>query len=210
MLLLAAFQVQLLRYTGQADISVGTPIANRTRPELEGLIGFFVNTLVLRTDLGGNPTFVEVLRRVREVCLQAYAHQDIPFEKIVEELEPERDLSRSPLFQVMLILQNTPFGMVPAPDLAGVSVLPLGIAGTTSKFDLTLSLTETEQGLDCVLEYSTDLFEEAFITRMLAHFQTLLEGVLQNPQARLSDLSFLTEVEREQLLLALVAAEDGR
>ncbi|TMC15872.1 MAG: amino acid adenylation domain-containing protein, partial [Chloroflexi bacterium] len=197
MLLLGSFQVLLMRYTGQTDISVGTPIANRRKAELEGLIGFFVNTLVMRTDLSGNPTFLEVLQRVREVCLQAYTNQDLPFEKVVVEIEPERDLSRSPLFQVMLILQNTPLEQG---DLAGVSITPLAVETTTSKFDLTLSLTETEQGLDCVLEYSTDLFEADTITRILAHFQTLLEGVLQNPQACLSDLPLLTQAEREQIL----------
>ncbi|HEY4383256.1 MAG TPA: condensation domain-containing protein, partial [Ktedonobacteraceae bacterium] len=156
MTLLAAFQVLLLRYTGQDDLVVGTPIANRTRQELEGLIGFFVNTLVLRTDLSGHPTFEQVLQRVREVCLGAYAHQDIPFEKVVEELEPERDLSHSALFQVMLILQNTPREQG---ELAGVRLTPLAIESITSKFDLTLTLIEMEAGLQCSLEYSTELFE---------------------------------------------------
>jgi amino acid adenylation domain-containing protein len=198
MLLLGSFQVLLMRYTGQTDISVGTPIANRTRAELEGLIGFFVNTLIMRTDLSGNPTFLELLQRVREVSLGAYAHQDIPFEKVVQELEPERDLSRSPLFQVMFVLQNAPGkGLAPFQDLAGVRVTPLTVEGTTSKFDLTLSMVETEQGLDCTLEYSTDLFEAPTITRMLAHFQTLLQGIVQAPQGRLADLPLLTEEERE-------------
>src|SRR5436305_3278435 len=202
MLLLASWQVLLMRYTGQTALSVGTPVANRRLTELEWMIGFFVNMLVLRTHLGGNPTFLAFLRRVREVCLQAYVYQDIPFEKVVEELEPERDLSRSPLFQVMLVLQNAPArgGMAPVRDLAGVNLLPLEVEGTTSKFDLTLFVVETEQGLDCVLEYSTDLFEADTITRMLAHFQTLLEGVLQDPQALLSDLPLLSSTEREQLL----------
>jgi natural product biosynthesis luciferase-like monooxygenase protein/amino acid adenylation domain-containing protein len=199
MLLLGTFQAMLMRYSKQTDISVGTPVANRTQPELEGMIGFFVNTLVMRTDLSGNPTFLQLLRRVREVCLGAYAHQDIPFEKVVEELAPERDMSRSPLFQVMLILQNTPIEQA---DLAGVSITPLTVETTTSKFDLTLSLTEVALGgLECVLEYSTDLFEASTITHMLTHFQTLLEGVLRNPQANLSDLPLLTEAEREQLLV---------
>ncbi len=210
MLLLSTFQVLLMRYTGQTDISVGTPVANRSRAEVEGLIGFFLNTLVLRTDLGGDPTFEQLLRRVREVCLQAYVHQDVPFEKVVEALEPERDLSRSPLFQVMLVLQNTPLegGIALTPDLAGVGdttlfpvITPLTAKHVTSKYDLMLSLSETQQGLDCFLEYSTDLFEEAFITRMLAHFQTLLQGIVDNPQARLPSLPLLTQEEQEQLLV---------
>ncbi len=210
MLLLSTFQVLLMRYTGQTDISVGTPIANRRRAEVEGLIGFFVNTLVLRTDLGGDPTFEQLLARVREVCLQAYVHQDVPFEKVVEALDPERDLSHSPLLQVMLVLQNTPLegGITLTPDIAGFGdatlfpvITPLAVERVTSKYDLTLSLSETQQGLDCVLEYSTDLFEEAFITRMLAHFQTLLQGIVDNPQARLSSLPLLTQEEQEQLLV---------
>jgi amino acid adenylation domain-containing protein len=224
MLLLSTFQVLLMRYTGQTDISVGTPIANRTRAELEGLIGFFINTLVLRTDLGGNPTFDLLLQRVREVCLQAYMHQDVPFEKVVEELAPQRDLSLSPLFQVMLVLQNAPLGggVAPTRDLVEVGgagleprtttgaspratvpvITPLRVESVTSKFDLTLTLSETAPGgLACVLEYNTDLFEQAFITRLLAHFQTLLQGIVQDPQARLSDLPLLTEEEQEQLLV---------
>ena len=198
MLLLAALQVLLHRYTGQQDISVGTPIANRSHVELEEVIGFFVNTLVMRTDLSGNPTFLQVLTKVRHVCLEAYAHQDVPFEKVVEELEPERDLSRSPLFQVMLVLQNAPREQR---ELAGMSVKPLAVESTISKFDLTLSVVQTEQGLHCALEYSTDLFEAETITCMLDHWQTLLQGVVQTPQARLFDLPVLTESEREQLLV---------
>jgi amino acid adenylation domain-containing protein len=199
MLLLATFQVLLLRYTGQKDISVGTPIANRRHAELEGVIGFFVNTQVMRTDLSDNPTFLQVLQRVREVCLEAYAHQDIPFEKLVEELAPERDLSRSPLFQVMLILQNTPQQVG---ELAGVRITPQVLPGISSKFDLTLSLVETEQGLHCTLEYNTDLFEADTIKRLLGHWQTLLEGVVHHPQAHVSELPLLTAGEQEQLLEA--------
>ncbi len=197
MLLLAAWQVLLARYTGQGDISVGTPIANRRHAELEGVIGFFVNTLVLRTDLSGNPTFDLVLQRVRQVCLEAYAHQDVPFEKVVEELEPQRDLSRSPLFQVMLVLQNTPQEQA---DWPGMEISSLGVESTMSKFDLTLSMVQTEQGLGCWLEYNTDLFEAGTITRMLSHWQTLLEAVVHNPQVRVSDVPLLTATEREYLL----------
>jgi amino acid adenylation domain-containing protein len=209
MLLLSAFQILLVRYTGQTDICVASPVANRTRPELEGLIGFFANTLVLRTDLSGNPTFEQVLQRVREVCLSAYVNQDIPFEKVVEALEPERDLSHSPLFQVVLVLQQPLLGnettrpqLLRAPSFP--TITPLSVQSTTSKFDLTLYVAETGQGLHCTCEYSTDLFEAKTITRMLGHLQTLLEGLLQSPQgpqARLFDLPLLPGAEREQLLV---------
>ncbi len=198
MLLLAAFQILLARYTGQKEISVGTPIANRHHAEIERVIGFFVNTLVLRTDLSSNPTFLEVLRQVREVCLGAYAHQDVPFEKIVEELEPERDLSRSPLFQVMFVVQNTPPGQG---ELTGVSLEPFSTESQISKFDLTLSMVQREQGLGCWLEYNTNLFEADTITGMLSHWQRILEGVVDNPQDRVWDLPLLTAAEREQLLV---------
>ena len=203
MTLLAAFQVLLARYSGEVNIAVGTPIANRNFAEIEGLIGFFVNTLVMRTDLAGNPTFLEILLSVREVCLQAYVHQDIPFEKVVEELAPVRDMSRSPLFQVMFVMQNM-IGerrSIQGADPVRMKVVPLSVEGTTSKFDLTLSMTETEQGLHCDLEYSTDLFEQAFVTRLLDHFQTFLEGIVQDPQAHLSDLPLLDEEESKQQLV---------
>jgi amino acid adenylation domain-containing protein len=196
MLLLAAFQVLLARYSGQRDISVGTPIANRRQIELEEVIGFFVNTLVMRTDLSGDLTFQQVLQRVREGCLGAYAHQDLPFEKIVEELVLERDMSRSPLFQVMLTLQNT---LSAQNDLAGVSVHSLQMERLNSQFDLTLLLAETEQGLAGMLEYSTDLFKEETIERLLGHWQTLLEGIVQTPQAHIWELPLLTP--QEQVLL---------
>jgi amino acid adenylation domain-containing protein len=198
MTLLAAFQTLLMRYTGQRDVVVGSPIANRGRAEIEGLIGFFVNTLVMRTDLGGDPPFVELLWRVREVALGAYAHQDLPFERLVEELQPERDLSRHPLFQVMMVLQNAPREAVELPGLR-LSTLP-SESGTT-KFDLTLSLAEGEGGLTGSLEYSTDLFEAETIRRMLGHYQRLLESVVADPHLRLSELELLAEAEREQLLV---------
>jgi amino acid adenylation domain-containing protein len=197
MLLLATFQVLLARYTGQRDISVGTPIANRRHAEIEGVIGLFVNMLVLRTDFTDDPTFDLVLQRVREVCLGAYAHQDLPFEKVVEELVPERDLSRSPLFQVMLVLQNAPQARA---DLAGVRVEPWDVETITSKFDLTLSIIQTDQGLSCALEYNRDLFEPETIIRMLSHWQTVLAGVVHNPQVRLSAVPLLTEAERVLML----------
>ncbi|HEY9877512.1 MAG TPA: amino acid adenylation domain-containing protein [Leptolyngbyaceae cyanobacterium] len=198
MTLLAAFQTFLYRYTGQEDMIVGTPIAGRNQVEAEGLIGFFVNTLALRTYLSGNPSFQELLGRVREVALGAYAHQDLPFEKLVEELQPERDRSRTPLFQVMFVLQNTPTSAL---ELPGLTVNSLNIDSKTAKFDLTLFMIEAAQGLRASLEYNTDLFNAATITRMLGNFQTLLEGIVANPQQRLSDLPLLTAAEQHQLLV---------
>ena len=198
MTLLCAFQTLLYRYTGQEDILIGTPIANRRLAQLEDLIGFFANTLVLRTDLSGNPSFEQLLSRVREVALSAYTHQDLPFELLVEELQPVRDLSHTPLFQVMFVLQNAP---MPTLALPGLTVSPLAVAGTTSKFDLTLVMEETEQGLVGMWEYSTDLFDATTIARMAGHFQTLLTGIVADPKQRLSDLPLLTESERQQLLV---------
>ncbi|NJM19925.1 MAG: amino acid adenylation domain-containing protein [Richelia sp. SM1_7_0] len=197
MTLLAGFQTLLYRYTAQEDIVVGSPIANRNRAELEGLIGFFVNTLVLRTNLAGNPSFEELLKRVREVALGAYAHQDLPFELLVERLQPQRDLSHAPLFQVMFVLQNAPMSAL---ELPGLTLTPLEGDNDTSKFDLTLYMTETESGLVGSLEYNTDLFEKNTIQRMVSHLQTLLSGIVANPQQRLSELPLLTESEQHQLL----------
>ncbi|MCW5315485.1 amino acid adenylation domain-containing protein [Nostoc sp. KVJ3] len=198
MTLLAAYDILLYRYTGVADILVGTPIANRDRSEIEGLIGFFVNTLVMRTDLAGNPSFSELLTRVREVALGAYAHQNLPFEMLVEALQPERDLSHTPLFQVMFVLQNAPtFGL----ELTGLTVSSLSIKGTTSRFDLTLIMQNTATGLVGVWEYNTDLFDASTIERMTGHFVTLLEGIIANPQQPISQLPLLPEVEQRQLLI---------
>jgi amino acid adenylation domain-containing protein len=197
MVLLAAFQAVLFRYSGQEDLCVGTPIAGRTRPELEGLIGFFVNTLVLRADLSGNPTFLELLARVRETALGAYAHQDLPFEMLVEALQPQRDLSRTPLFQVMFSLQNTP---LPSVDLPGLRFSPIEADSGTAKFDLSLFLTETEQGLVGTLEYNTDLFEVATVRRLLGHFQHLIHAAVTDPAQRLSELPLLSRAERLQIL----------
>ena len=198
MTLLTALKVLLYRYTGQEDIVVGSPVVNRNQVETEGLIGFFVNTLVLRSDLSGNPAFRELLGRVRKVTLEAHAHQDLPFEKLVEQLQPERDLSRNPLFQVMFVLQNAP---MEALTLPGLVVNPLKFDRRTAQFDLTLSMEKTGQGLRGVLEYNTDLFDAATVTRVAGHFQTLLEGIVANPEQRLSDLPLLTETERCQLLV---------
>ncbi|BAZ19381.1 non-ribosomal peptide synthase (plasmid) [Kalymmatonema gypsitolerans NIES-4073] len=197
MTLLAAFQTLLSRYTGQTDICVGTPHANRDRPELEGLIGFFVNTLVLRTCLSGNPSFEDVLSRVRDVALEAYAHQDLPFEKLVEQLQPERSLSYTPLVQVMLALDV----LMPQIQMDGLTVSPLAVETATAKFDLSLGFENTPSGLIGDWEYNTDLFDASTIARMSQHFQTLLEGIVANPQQRISQLPLLTERERHQLLV---------
>ena len=197
MTLLSGWQTLLARYSGQWDLSVGTPIANRTRGELEELIGFFVNTLVLRTRLNAAASFREQLKQVREVCLAAYAHQDVPFEMVVEELQPERHLSRSPLFQVMFALQNAPVGEL---QLPGLKLKPVEGKLDTTKFDLSLMAMETETGLVGWFDYSIDLFDEATVARMLEHWQVLLERAVANPDQSLSTLPLLTEAERQQLL----------
>ena len=197
MTLLAALQILLQQYAGQDDMVVGSPIAARDRPELEGLIGFFVNSLVFRTDLSGDPIFRELLGRVREVALEAYGHQDVPFEKLVEQLKPERNLSHSPLFQVVFAFQNAPS----APrKLEGLTLTSLPVDSGTAKFDLTLSLREDADELKGWLEYNTDLFDAATIRRMLGHFENLLKGIVANPERRLSELPLLTQAERQQLL----------
>ncbi|QDL10800.1 non-ribosomal peptide synthetase [Brasilonema octagenarum UFV-E1] len=198
MTMLAAFKVLLYRYTNQADILIGSPIANRNRKEIEGLIGFFVNTLVLRTDLSGNPSFKELLRRIREVTLDAYAYQDLPFEQLVEQLQPERNLSYTPLFQVMFVLQNAPMEELTLPDL---SLSPMEVEPETAMFDVTVFLTETEQGLMGVFEYNSDLFDAATIERIQGNFQTLLEGIVANPEQHLSDLPILSATQQQQLLV---------
>ena len=198
MTLLAAFQTLLYRYSGQDDIVVGTPVAGRNRQEIERLIGFFVNTLVLRTDLSDNPTFEQLLNRVREVALQAYANQDLPFEQLVEALQPTRDLSYTPLFQVMFALDNALVPFVELPDLTASSYsLEIG----TAKFDLTLSMENTVDGLVGVWEYNADLFDEVTIARIAGHFQTLLEAIAVNPIQPISELPLLIQRERYQLLI---------
>jgi amino acid adenylation domain-containing protein len=198
MTLLAGFQLLLSRYTGQNDIVVGSPIANRTRSELEHLIGFFVNSLPLRTNLSGDPSFRELLRRVREVALGAYAHQDLPFERMVEELQPERLGDRNPFFQVMFALQNAPQARVTLPGIT-LRSLPRGTG--TAKFDLTLHMHQGSRGLTASLEYNTDLFQPATITRMLDHLRILLEKVAREPDRRLSAIPLLSEDERRRILI---------
>ena len=199
MTLLASFEVLLFRYTEQTDFVVGTPVAGRTHVETEALAGFFVNTLALRARLSGELTFPELLARVKETCLRAYAHQDLPFERLVQALVKERDLGRTPLFQVALVLQNAPF---PPMELPGLRIdgglLPTG----ASQFDLTLTFTETERGLAAVIDYATDLFDAATIARMLEHLRALLEGVVARPSRNLRALPLLPEEERRRLLAA--------
>ncbi|QRK14210.1 LLM class flavin-dependent oxidoreductase [Archangium violaceum] len=197
MTLLAAWSVLLSRYSGQEDIVVGSPIANRTRKELEPLIGFFVNTLVLRTRLDGAPSFLELLGRVKQVALDAYAHQDAPFEHLVEALQPERNLSHPPLFQVMFMLQNAPVERL---ELAGLRVSLAETESATAKFDLTLSLEETAAGFKGGLEYSADLFERPTIVRMVEHLRVLLEGIVAAPHQPVSALPLLGPAETSRLL----------
>lgn len=198
MSLLTAWNVLLHRYSGQADIAVGTPIAGRTHRETEPLIGCFVNTLVVRTDLSGNPTFWDLLQRIRSVTLEAYAHQAVPFEVVVKAVQPERDLSRSPLVQVLISLQNTPSGPLIWP---GLDVHPLIGERTTAKFDLTLDLTETPAGLVGVIEFATDLFERETIRQIANHLQLLLAAMVDDPTRRIIDLPLLTTAEHRKIVI---------
>jgi acyl carrier protein len=198
MTLLAAFQALLFRYTAQDDIAVGSGIANRNRVEIEGMVGFFVNMLVLRTDLSGDPSFRDLLGRVREVCLSAYAHQDLPFEKLVDELAPERNLSHEPLFQVVFEVQNFPVRASSHPD--GLRLRPTELEGRSAKYDLSLYFWGETEPLSGYFEYSTDLFEAATIERMLSHYQSLLQVVTSDPDERLSELPIMSEWERRRLL----------
>ncbi|MBW4633663.1 MAG: amino acid adenylation domain-containing protein [Iphinoe sp. HA4291-MV1] len=197
MTLLAAYQTLLYRYSGQTDICVGTPIANRNHREIEGLIGLFLNTLVLRSNLSGNPSFADLLSQVREVALSAYAHQDLPFEQLVEALQPERSLSHAPLFQVMFVLR-TPMPPLQLPDLT-LSLLPIN--SSTTNFDLTLFMEQTSSGLSGSIEYNTDLFDDSTIVRMVQHYENLLGAVVANPQTPVSNLAILTSSEQHQMLV---------
>lgn len=198
MAVLAAFQVVLSRWSGQDDVAVGSPIAGRNRAECEDLIGFFVNTLVLRTDTSGDPTFHDLLGRVRETALGAYAHQDLPFERLVEELAPERDLSRNPLFQLSFVFQNFRRGTWALP---GATVEPVNIKTATSKFDLLLALAErADGGLDGEITFSTELFEEATAQQLAMHYLRVLKQVTADPGQRIGQIDLLTAAERSQIL----------
>ncbi|HEV2735373.1 MAG TPA: amino acid adenylation domain-containing protein, partial [Longimicrobiaceae bacterium] len=197
MTLLAAWQALLGRYSGEEDVVVGTPVAGRTRVEVEGLIGFFVNMLVLRGDLSGDPTALELLARVREAALGAYAHQDVPFEKLVDELGVERSLTHTPLFQTIFVLQNTKRETL---RLAEVEVEPVSTGGGVSSFDLNLTILEGPEQVGGVLQYRVDLFDAATAERMLVHYRLLLAGLAAHPERRLSEVELLDEDERRQLL----------
>ena len=197
MALMAAFKVVLMRYSGQEDLSVGTVIANRTRKEVEGLIGFFVNTLVMRTDLSGNPSFRELIGREREVALGAYAHQEAPFEKLVEEINPERDLSRSPLFQVMMVLQNAERG---ESEIRGLKMSGIGEETGVAKFDLELTLTEEGEGIRGILGYSQDLYEGETIGRMARHYERVVTEVVRDAEQKICEIELMSEEEKRQLL----------
>ncbi len=213
MTLLASLKVLLYHYTGQEDIIVGTPIANRRRAELENLIGFFVNNLPIRTNLEGNPTFRELLSRLKEVALEAFAHQDVPFEKLVEELAPERDPSQNPIFQMMFILQNTPREATKIAGLTAVALLSDDPARmrepeakrpprpSFSRFDLTIDLKEWKGYIFGGVEYNTDLFDDSTIQRLIRHFGTILERAVRDPGTRIADLSPLTDEERRRLVV---------
>ncbi len=198
MTLLTAFNGLLARYTDQDDLVVGVPVAGRTCTETESLIGFFVNTLVLRSDLSGNPTFRELLRRTKEITLDAFSNQDFPFEKLVAELRPERSLSYNPIFQTAFALQPETTSSVKMTDL---ELSPFKISAVTSKFDLFLSVSETADGLRTTIEYSTDLFDETTMQRLLQHYQNLLEGIVANPSHHLSELPLLSQAELQQILI---------
>jgi amino acid adenylation domain-containing protein len=195
--LLAAFGTLLHRYSGATDLLIGSPVAGRNRAELEGLIGFFVNTLVLRADLAGDPPFRQLLARLRETMLDAQGHQDLPFEKLVEELRPERDLLRPPLVQVVLSFQNTPSVSM---SLPGLELSSLEALGTTARYDLLLSVNETEEGLAGYFEYSTDLFDAPAARRIAGHFTALLEAIAEDSGRALSELPMLTGEERAQIV----------
>jgi surfactin family lipopeptide synthetase A len=198
MTILAAWQTLLYRYSGQVDIAVGTPIAGRSQVETEGLIGFFANTLVLRSDLSGEPSFRELLQRVRQTTLEAYEYPDLPFEKLVQELPPARDRSRHPLFQVMLVLHNMPAAPLALPGLTSESLL---VDNGTTKFDLMLSLQEQDDSLEGTITYSTDLFDAATIDRLCGHFQVILTSAIADPDQAITTLPILTAAEQQQILV---------
>lgn len=197
MVLLSAFDVLLHRYSAMEQISVGVPVANRNRTELQDLIGFFANTLVMRADFSQKPTYLDLLRQVRDTAMAAYEHQDIPFERLVEVLQPERTFNRPPFFQVMFVLQNQP---MPAVDQPGLRIEPIEIHNSTSKFDILLNVFETPEGFNVGIEYADDLFDEDTIERMLEHYRILLQGIVERPESPVDELPMLSEAEKQTLL----------
>lgn len=198
MTLLAGFKALLARYTGVRDLIVGTPIAGRNRTETENIIGFFVNTLVLRNDLSGDPSFREILGRVRTTVLDAFSHQELPFEKLVAAVRPDRSLSYNPIYQVVFALQETAASKISLPS---ASVESVKLRLSTSKFDLFLSARQASDGLEVSVEYNRDLFDQPTIQRFISHYKNLLEAAIANPSARLSELSIMDEAERRQILI---------
>ena len=201
MTLLTAYAVALYRHSGQTDVLVGSPVAHRVRTDVEQVVGCFINTLVFRTDLSEDPRFSDLLARVRDDCLEAYSHQDLPFEKLVEEMQPARDLSHSPIFQAMLVVDvDTPDD--DAMQLGEATLTPLATHSGSAKFDLTLGITQSRSQWHGWLEYSTDLFDRATVERFVQHFRTLLEHAVEEPARRIDDLEILTSSERQELLVA--------
>src|SRR5579864_1596342 len=198
MVLLGGLQVVLGRWAGQEDVAVGTPIANRNRLEVEGVIGFFVNTLVLRTRWGGEEKVKEVLRRIRGIVVEGYEHQDVPFEKLVEELAPERELNRTPLFQVMMTLQNAPREQL---QMQGLQVERFALGNPLAKFDLGIAISETSDGLTGGVEYFAELFLPGTVDRLMSHFKTVLEQMVLNPNASVDALSLMNDEEQHQVLV---------
>ena len=198
MTLLAAYQTLLHRYSGQDDILVGSPIANRTNSKIEKLIGFFVNNLIMKADFSDNPEFTDLLAQVRENALEAYAHQDLPFEKLVEEIQPRRDPSHAPIFQVAFVLQNIPADR--SMQLPGLTLKPVQSDAETAKYDLTLTMAEAGERLLGTMEYNSDLFDQSTIQRMLRHLEIILEAVSEDPEIQIGDINLLSKDEQQQIL----------
>src|SRR5262249_54360196 len=197
MTMLAAFGTLLYRWSGQEDMLIGTPVSGRSRTEVEPLIGYFSNSVVLRVAMSGDPTFPELMRRVKEVALGAYSHQDLPFEKLVVEMQPQRDLSYSPVYQIMFSVgEQKGIGL----ELPGLEVTPIIIDREIAKFDMTLGMTEMRQGLMCNIEYCSALFEASTMQRLANHFQTLLQGIIADPDRRISELPMMSPEERHKCI----------
>ena len=207
MTLVAAYKTLLYRNIGQDDVVIGTDLAGRNQPELEGLVGFFVNLLVLRSDLSGNPTFRAVLARVRETAMGAFAHQDVPFDKLVEELQPKRHRSRTPLFQLLFVMENVPEATLRLP---GLTMTPMPNQGNTARFDLALFVREQEDGIVAKWTYKTDLFDRSTIHRLANQYRALLESIAAAPDTRLNDLTLQTEEETRQRALEETRHRDQR